>query len=188
MIEIACRQQRKWIDDGYMPICISVNQSKWLFYQTDYVDHLCEILARYEIEPQYIQLEILEGFAVENIETMNRTLKRLHEKGFCLALDDFGSGFFSLNVLSSLVVDEVKFDKDFLLESLPEKKLKNKLALKNVVSLAKDLNLSTVVEGVEEDEDEKFISSIGCNYGQGYYHSRPITPEEFELRFLLRRK
>lgn len=184
MVEIVCRQLRKWIDAGYTPICISVNQSKWLFYQTDYVDHLCAILAHYAIEPRYIQLEILEGLAVENLNAMNITLKRLHEKGFCLALDDFGSGYSSLNVLSGLVVDEIKFDKDFLLESSPEKKLKNKLALKNIVSLAKDLNLSTVAEGVELEEDEMFACSIGCNYAQGYYYSHPIRPKEFETRFL----
>ncbi len=184
MVEYTCRQLRQWIDEGYEPICISVNQSKRLFYQSDYVERLCNVLGRYQIESRFVQLEILEGLAIENIEEMNRTLQRLRKKGFRLSLDDFGSGYSSLNVLSSIAVDEVKFDKAFLLESYPEKKQKNMLALKNVARLAKDLHIQTVVEGIELKEDEDFIRQIGCDYGQGYYYSAPIEPEEFSQRFL----
>ena len=114
---------------------------------------------------------------------MNKTLAQLHEKGFRLSLDDFGSGYSSLNVLAGIQVDEVKFDKDFLLESAPDKKEKNKLALKNVVKLAKDLQITTVAEGVEVQQDEEFVHSIGCEYGQGFFYSCPIPPEEFAQRY-----
>lgn len=184
MVDRTCCQLRKWMDEGYEPICISVNQSRLLFYQSDYVDRLCSILQRYGIPNGFIQLEILEGLAIENIEQMNKTLTQLHEKGFRLSLDDFGSGYSSLNVLAGIQVDEVKFDKDFLLESAPDKKEKNKLALKNVVKLAKDLQITTVAEGVEVQQDEEFVHSIGCEYGQGFFYSCPIPPEEFALRYL----
>lgn len=184
MVDRTCCQLRKWLDAGYEPICISVNQSRLLFYQSDYVDRLCSILQRYEIPNGLIQLEILEGLAIENIEQMNKTLTQLHEKGFRLSLDDFGSGYSSLNVLAGIQVDEVKFDKDFLLESAPDKKERNKLALKNVVKLAKDLQITTVAEGVEVQQDEEFVSSIGCEYGQGFFYSCPIPPEEFACRYL----
>lgn len=184
MIEGTCRQLRKWIDEGYEPLCISVNQSRLLFYQSDYVDRLCAVLDRYHIPKRLIQLEILEGLAMENMEQMNKTLVQLHEKGFRLSLDDFGSGYSSLNVLAGIQVDEVKFDKDFLLESAPDRKEKNKLALKNVVKLAKDLEITTVAEGVETSQDEAFVRSIGCEYGQGFFYSCPIRPEEFADRYL----
>lgn len=184
MVDRTCRQLREWMDAGYEPICISVNQSRLLFYQSDYVERLCAIMDRYHIPHGYIQLEILEGLAIENIEQMNKTLAQLHEKGFRLSLDDFGSGYSSLNVLAGIQVDEVKFDKDFLLESAPDKKEKNKLALKNVVKLAKDLQITTVAEGVEVQQDEEFVHTIGCEYGQGFFYSCPIPPEEFAQRYL----
>ena len=184
MVDRTCRQLREWMDAGYEPICISVNQSRLLFYQSDYVERLCAVMDRYHIPHGYIQLEILEGLAIENIEQMNKTLAQLHEKGFRLSLDDFGSGYSSLNVLAGIQVDEVKFDKDFLLESAPDKKEKNKLALKNVVKLAKDLQITTVAEGVEVQQDEEFVHSIGCEYGQGFFYSCPIPPEEFTQRYL----
>lgn len=187
MVERTCCQLREWMDAGYEPLCVSVNQSRLLFYQSDYVERLCAILQRYEIPNGLIQLEILEGLAIENIEQMNKTLAQLHENGFRLSLDDFGSGYSSLNVLAGIQVDEVKFDKDFLLESAPDKKEKNKLALKNVVKLAKDLQITTVAEGVEVQQDEEFVSSIGCEYGQGFYYSCPIPPEEFASRYLKRK-
>lgn len=184
MVDRTCRQLREWMDAGYEPICISVNQSRLLFYQSDYVERLCAVMDRYHIPHGYIQLEILEGLAIENIEQMNKTLAQLHEKGFRLSLDDFGSGYSSLNVLAGIQVDEVKFDKDFLLESAPDKKEKNKLALKNVVKLAKDLQITTVAEGVEVQQDEEFVHTIGCEYGQGFFYSCPIPPEEFAQRYL----
>ena len=184
MVDRTCCQLREWMDAGYEPICISVNQSRLLFYQSDYVDRLCSILQRYGIPNRFIQLEILEGLAIENIGQMNKTLAQLHEKGFRLSLDDFGSGYSSLNVLAGIQVDEVKFDKDFLLESAPDKKERNKLALKNVVKLAKDLPIATVAEGVEMEQDEEFVRSIGCEYGQGFFYSCPIPPEEFASRYL----
>lgn len=184
MVDRTCRQMREWMDAGYDPICISVNQSRLLFYQSDYVERLCAVLERYRIPNGYIQLEILEGLAIENIEQMNKTLTQLHEKGFRLSLDDFGSGYSSLNVLAGIQVDEVKFDKDFLLESAPDKKERNKLALKNVVKLAKDLQITTVAEGVEVQQDEEFVRSIGCEYGQGFFYSCPVPPEEFAQHYL----
>ena len=184
MVDRTCCQLREWMDAGYEPICISVNQFRLLFYQSDYVDRLCSILQRYGIPNRFIQLEILEGLAIENIRQMNKTLAQLHEKGFRLSLDDFGSGYSSLNVLAGIQVDEVKFDKDFLLENAPDKKERNKLALKNVVKLAKDLRIATVAEGVEMEQDEEFVRSIGCEYGQGFFYSCPIPPEEFASRYL----
>lgn len=188
MVELVCRQLREWLDKGYAPIRISVNQSKLLFYQSDYVQRLCEITDQYKIERKYITLEILEGLAAESIEELNKNISILHQKGFKISLDDFGSGYSSLNLLASLEIDEVKLDRGFLAEDLSMKNKKLRVLMQNIIRLANDLNISTVVEGVETEDNEAFICRIGTDYGQGYYYSRPVSCEEFEERFVSKKK
>ena len=186
MVEQVCRQLRQWIDAGYEPITVSINQSKLLFYQSDYVSRLCEITDRYRIPRSYIMLEILEGLAVQSIEEINKNISVLHEKGFKLSLDDFGSGYSSLNLLSDLEIDEVKLDRGFLAKDLSVKNRKQRMLMRSIIHLARDLKISTVVEGVENETNEAFISGIGADYGQGYYYSRPIPGKEFEEKYLKR--
>ena len=157
---------------------------KLLFYQEDYVDRLCEITDHYRVPRKYLVLEILEGLAAENLEELNRTILRLKEKDFQISMDDFGSGYSSLNILSGLEIDEVKLDREFLMAMGTNREAKQKTMMRNVVQIAKDIGIRTVAEGVETEADEKFLQSIGCNYGQGYYYSRPVPAAEFGERFL----
>ena len=157
---------------------------KLLFYQEDYIDRLCEITDHYRVPRKYLVLEILEGLAAENLEELNRTILRLKEKDFQISMDDFGSGYSSLNILSGLEIDEVKLDREFLMAMGTNREAKQKTMMRNVVQIAKDIGIRTVAEGVETEADEKFLQSIGCNYGQGYYYSRPVPAAEFGERFL----
>lgn len=157
---------------------------KLLFYQEDYIDRLCEITDHYRVPRKYLVLEILEGLAAENLEELNRTILRLKEKDFQISMDDFGSGYSSLNILSGLEIDEVKLDREFLMAMGTNREAKQKTLMRNVVQIAKDIGIRTVAEGVETEADEKFLQSIGCNYGQGYYYSRPVPAAEFGERFL----
>ena len=184
MVELVCQMQRKWLDMGKEIVPISVNQSKLLFYQEDYIERLCEITDRYGISRKYIVLEILEGLAAENLDDLNHTIFRLKELGFQISMDDFGSGYSSLNILSSLEIDEVKLDREFLLAMGTAREKKQKAMMRNVVQIAKDFKIRTVAEGVETEENEHFLQEINCDYGQGYYYSRPIPAAEFEERFL----
>ena len=129
-------------------------------------------------------LEILEGLAAENLDELNHTIFRLKELGFQISMDDFGSGYSSLNILSSLEIDEVKLDREFLLAMGTSREEKQKAMMRNVVQIAKDFKIRTVAEGVETEENEHFLQEIDCDYGQGYYYSRPIPAVEFEERFL----
>lgn len=183
MVEQACKQLRQWMDAGKEPIHIAVNQSKLLFYQSDYIEQLCNITKRYDISPEQITLEIIEGLAAKNIEELNKTIHKLHELGFHISLDDFGSGYSSLNILATIEIDELKLDRTFLSEELL-KRQSQQMMLKNVVQLSKDLHIKTVVEGVETLDNHELIKILGCNYGQGYYYSRPIPVDEFEKEFL----
>ena len=184
MVEQACKKLREWLDKGYEPIQISVNQSKRLFYQAHYIERLCKIREKYQIPARLIMLEILEGLAVGNVQELNEVIKQLQEKGFEISMDDFGAGYSSLNVLGSLEINELKLDRQFLMPSTADNEKKQRTIMKNIVRLAKDLSIRIVVEGVETKENEEFIKSIGCDTGQGYYYSRPIPTNEFEDKFM----
>lgn len=184
MVELVCRAQRRWLDMGLEIFPVSVNQSKLLFYQEDYIERLCEITDRYQVPRKYLVLEILEGLAAENMEALNTTILRLKENGFQISMDDFGSGYSSLNILAGLEIDEVKLDREFLFEMGSDREEKQKTMMRNVVQMARDFRIRTVAEGVETLENEEFLQEIHCDYGQGYYYSRPIPVDVFEEKFL----
>ena len=184
MVENVCRKIREWIDAGITPVPISVNQSKILFYEEDYVENLCAVLERYRIPGDLITLEILEGLAAGNIDELNEKIDQLKEKGFRISMDDFGSGYSSFNILGKLHIDELKMDRVFLSAITGKEDERQKIIMAQVVDLAKKLRISTVAEGVETKENEALIRALGCSYGQGYYYSRPVDEEEFDRKYM----
>ena len=188
MLEQACRRLREWTDAGLEPVPISVNQSKLTFFMPDYVNRIMAIVDRYQVPPRLLTLEILEGTALENVEVMNKRLESLHKKGFRISMDDFGSGYSSLNILGKLKIDELKLDRGFLMEAAAGENPNAGLIMEQVVQLSKKLAISTVVEGVETEANEQLIKGLGCDYGQGYLYSRPIPEEEFTERWVSRAK
>lgn len=188
MFEQACLQLRKWMDQGIAPIGISVNQSKLLFYEADYVDCLKQIVNKYQVSPQLLTLEILEDLVADNVDEVNDKIHLLHQIGFRVSMDDFGSGYSSLNILGKLHIDELKVDRGFLQEIFDSDNQKAKIILEEVIKLAKTLAISTVVEGIETKEYHDLMKSFGCDLGQGYYYSRPISQEDFDKRYMEERK
>ena len=186
MLEEVCRQIRKWIDDGLTPVPVSVNQSKLLFYEADYIDNLKSLLDKYQIPAELISLEILEGLASENVNELNKRIGRLREIGFKISLDDFGSGYSSMNTLASREIDELKFDRGFLLglKDSGEEYERQIIIMNEIVELTKKLKISTVVEGVETKENEELVRALGCEYGQGYYYSMPMSASEFSEKYV----
>ena len=187
MVECVCRQIRQWMDEEIRPIPISVNQSKLLFYETDYIPKLCSLVEKYHIPAELINLEILEGLAVNNMDEMNRKIAMLQEKGFRVSMDDFGSGYSSLNTLCNLRINELKLDRGFLMQTTEEENEKLRMIMEHIVQMSKSLHISTVVEGVETKENEKLIQSLGCDYGQGYFYSKPIDAAEFSEKYMKKR-
>ena len=174
------------MDQGSDPVPLSVNQSKLLFYESDYTDKLKALLEKYQIPARLITLEILEGLAMENIEELNEKIVRLKEIGFQISMDDFGSGYSSLNTLASLKIDELKIDRGFLLrlQDAKEDYRRQVIIMDEVVKLTKKLKIRTVVEGVETEENEKLVQKLDCDYGQGYYYGRPVSAEEFTEKYI----
>ncbi|WP_295754268.1 GGDEF domain-containing protein [uncultured Holdemanella sp.] len=179
MLRKAIQQIRKWIDMGIQPVNISVNQSKIVFYHENYITELQSLLREYDVSASYITLEVLESTVIEDFKLFNQILSEVKKLGFSVSLDDFGSGYSSLNVLSKLDIDELKIDRIFLHTDSELENKKTKWILEAIINIAKKSNIRVVVEGVESIEDDRFIRCIGANVGQGYYYSRPLAIDAF---------
>lgn len=179
MLRKAIQQIRKWIDMEIQPVNISVNQSKIVFYHENYISELKSLLREYDVSASYITLEVLESTVIEDFKLFNQILSEVKKLGFSVSLDDFGSGYSSLNVLSKLDIDELKIDRIFLHTDSELENKKTKLILEAIINIAKKSNIRVVVEGVESIEDDRFIRCIGANVGQGYYYSRPLAIDVF---------
>ena len=179
MLRKAIQQIRKWIDMGIQPVNISVNQSKIVFYHENYISELQSLLREYDVSASYITLEVLESTVIEDFKLFNQIFSEVKKLGFSVSLDDFGSGYSSLNVLSKLDIDELKIDRIFLHTDSELENKKTKLILEAIINIAKKSNIRVVVEGVESIEDDRFIRCIGANVGQGYYYSRPLAIDAF---------
>lgn len=177
MLEQACKVLKEWKTKGYPQIRIAVNQSRIVFYKQGYLSQLRKITQKYGVDPSQIVLEVTEGISIENIDEMADVIRELHNMGFTVSMDDFGSGYSSLNILKDLAIDELKLDKVFLSETREEEK--GAVIMKNIISLAKELHITTVAEGIETKDQEEFLKGIHCDIGQGYYYSRPIPVEKF---------
>lgn len=185
MVEQVCRQLRAWQDAGLKPVPISVNQTKLLFYSPGYVDKLLKLTKKYDVSPEHITLEILEGLALENVEKLNHSIDSLNAVGFQISMDDFGSGYSSLNTLGKIKIDELKLDRLFLMDVAQDREGKQRKVLAAIVALAKQLHIRTVVEGVENSDHEQMVIDLACDCAQGYYYSKPIPTARFLQEFLL---
>lgn len=145
---------------------------------------ICEIAQRYGISGHYITLEILEGLALENPQQVSMRIRRLHNYGFRISMDDFGTGYASLTTLSQIQIDELKLDRSFLLRAAQSTEHYCRKILEVVIEVAKLLHISTVAEGIETADNALLMRELNCDYGQGYYYSRPIPAEEFTKNFL----
>ncbi len=184
MAERVCRHIRSWMERGIEPVPVSVNQSRLLFFEADYPQRLQELVEESGIPAELITLEILEGLAAGNMEEMNERISQLQEEGFRVSMDDFGAGYSSLNVMGSLKIDELKLDRAFLMEISEGNDLRQKAVMEMVIALTKKLGIATVAEGVETMEDEALIREMGCDTGQGYYYSRPVSAAEFDAAYM----
>jgi len=176
--EETCRYLRKWLDEGRNVKPISVNVSRIDLYDPKLVKHLVELRQRYDIPPEYLELEITESAYTDDPEQIVTITRRLSEAGFLILMDDFGTGYSSLNMLKDLQVDVLKLDMGFLKSS--DNSPKGGSILAAIMQMARSLNMQTIAEGVETREQVEFLKSIGCQFVQGFYYSRPLPAQEFE--------
>lgn len=173
-----CQLIRKWLDEGKSPDPISVNVSRVNIYNPHLVDIFKNLITEYKIPPHYLNLELTESAFTEDQGLVMRTMSKLHSLGFKIMMDDFGSGYSSLNVLKDMEVDYLKVDMKFLQDE--EFNGRGEKVLTSVIRMAKWLHLPSIVEGVETKEQVDFLKCIGCEYAQGFYYARPMPVEEYE--------
>lgn len=184
MFEKVCQKLRYYLDHNIEPIFFSINQTKLLIFQKGYTDKLRRMLQKYNVPPKYIVIEVLEDLATHNVNELNHHIKELKSIGLSIALDDFGSGYSSLNIVAGLDIDEIKFDREFLMVDDEEKLNKNKTILRVLSQLSHSFGLRTVVEGVERGSDVEFLKTIDCDLAQGYYFDRPISDKVFDAKYI----
>ncbi len=177
--ESVCKWLRGLIDRGIEPVPVSVNVSPIDLFNIDVPEYLRALLGKYGLPASLIKIEITESAYVEDTALVRAAVKKLREMGFLVLMDDFGSGYSSLNMLSSLNVDVIKLDAQFLHLSKQGER-KGVSILESVINMAKTLSTPVIVEGVENQEQAAFLSDLGCRYMQGYFFHRPMPPKEFE--------
>ena len=169
---------KELLDQGIKPIPISLNVSQADIFLIDIPAFFKELLAKYQVSAKYIKIEITESAYAQNMAVVDELAKDLRKMGFTLLLDDFGSGYSSLNMLSSVKVDVIKLDAQFL--HLKNEDLKKGIhILESVVNMAKSIAIPMIVEGIETLEQKDFLEGLGCRYAQGFYFYRPVTKDAF---------
>ncbi|NLY83439.1 MAG: EAL domain-containing protein [Acholeplasmataceae bacterium] len=176
--EEACRLQRKWLDRGCNPLPLSVNISRVDLINPGFYETLTGLIEKYKLEPGLLELELTKTSYVKKYDEIKNVTKRLHDYGFSVHMDDFGSGYSSLNMLQDVAVDTLKIDVGFI--SGFEESGRSRNILSSVIRMAKWLKLPVIIEGVETKQQVAFLKSIGCTVAQGYYFSKPVTVERFE--------
>ncbi|MGN1157574.1 MAG: EAL domain-containing protein [Agathobacter sp.] len=175
--EETCRYIADWKQKGIFRGPISVNVSRAHFYNRELKDKLLELTAKYRIQPSDLQLEITETICAEENDTIYRKIQELRDCGFEIAMDDFGSGYSSLNMLKEIPLDVIKMDLKFLDGSGDQGK--SRYILESLIRIAQNMQLKVVVEGTETQEQVKFLKSIGNVCAQGYYYAKPVEAEEY---------
>ncbi|MCR5474833.1 MAG: GGDEF domain-containing phosphodiesterase [Lachnospiraceae bacterium] len=181
MLEAICKYIREMIDEGREVYPVSINQSRYLLYDPNYIMKVQEIMLKYKVPKGLIELEITETVFFNEKERMLDVMRNLKEFNMNLSIDDFGSGYSSLNLLRDIPFDVLKIDRGFLDESAQSES--GKWILRKIVEMAEGLNLKVICEGVETHEQVEMLLDIGCIYAQGFLYSRPIPIEEFMEKY-----
>jgi len=181
VLETACRQCKAWQGSGHQALSVAVNVSVRQFRDKEFVSHVRRVLADTGLSPAFLELEITESVA-RDLEMTRTVIEELKEIGVKVSMDDFGSGYSSLNMLYSLQVDHVKIDRSFVMDM--ERDAKKGDIVRSVIDIAKHLRLQVVAEGIETEEQARFLQGLHCHYGQGYYFSPPLPAAQFEDAFL----
>lgn len=181
--ELACKQLNNWKREGQDKFHISVNISPKDFYFTDIYGTFTELIDKYEISPKNLRLEITETAIMSDLKKQLSLIDRLRSFGFAVEMDDFGSGYSSLNMLKDINVDTLKIDMGFLRRTESSNKERSIAIINTIISLSKQLGMEVITEGVETREQVDFLTNAGCDIFQGYYFAKPMNISDFEKAY-----
>ena len=176
----ACAQLVKWSQKPETAkLSLSINDSTQEFKQDYYVAHFLSVLERPGAKPSLLKLELTESMLVDDVDDIISKMTALKAAGVRISLDDFGTGYSSLSYLKKLPLDQIKVDQTFIREMLSSSQ--DEVIVRTVVSLAQNMELEVIAEGVETEEQRQFLLSIGCVSMQGYLLSRPLRIHDFDV-------
>lgn len=176
--EKVCLFIRSELDEGREPAPISVNVSRVNLYNPQFMETLINLVEKYKIPPKYLHLELTESVFAEDARMIQSAIKYLHRAGFTILMDDFGSGYSSLNVLKDLDLDVLKIDMKFFSKGNTAEK--GEKIIEAVIKMAESLDMVVIAEGVEEKDQVDFLTNLGCDYIQGYYFAKPMPQAQYE--------
>ncbi len=179
VLHTACAQNKAWQAAGFKPVCIAVNLSARQFRQQDLVELVTRILQETGLDAAYLELELTESMIMQNVEAAIATLTRLKAIGVKFSIDDFGTGYSSLSYLKRFPIDSLKIDQSFVRDISTDPD--DAAITKTIISMAHDLGLRVIAEGVETQEQETFLRLHHCDEIQGYFFSKPVPAKEFEV-------
>ena len=177
MWKSACEILSKWKSEG-IDMFVSVNISPKDFYFMDVTAEIKNLVKRFGVSPSKLRIEITETVMMDDAEKRMNILKEFRDDGFIVEMDDFGSGFSSLNMLKDMPVDVLKIDMNFLGKTTDDKR--SQTILRNILKLTNDLEIASLTEGIETEEQYKILVEMGCKLFQGYFFAKPMSVEEFE--------
>lgn len=168
----------RWKNEGKNPAPISVNVSRIDLYNKNFVQNIQNIINKYNINPAHFNLEITESAYMDNPEIIDDIVKKLQSIGLIIMMDDFGSGYSSLNILKDIPIDVLKIDNKFLSGRASE--TRKNIILASIIQIASWLKIPVIMEGVETISQVEFLKSVGCNYIQGYFYAKPMKVKNYE--------
>ena len=184
IFEQVCKLISKWKKEDIVSVPLSFNFSRVTLMDPDVVDSVTSILDKYDILPQLLQLEITETVGELDLFFVNQILKKFKDKGIHIHLDDFGTKYSSLSVLTILQLDEVKIDRSLLVDIV--KSRKSRIVIKSVIDMCNALNISVIAEGVDDSQQIGILSRMGCHKFQGYFYDKALSLEEFEGKYMMK--
>ena len=181
MLEQVCQKMRTWLDKNYNVVPISINLSRQHLQKEETLSKISEVVSKYEIPVNLLEFELTESAMFEKMVFLADFGQKLRKSGFSISIDDFGSGYSSLNMLKDVEVDVLKLDKAFFENENQER---GNQVISKFIELSKSLHMKVVSEGVETQEQVDFLTEVGCDMVQGYYFARPMPADEFEEKYL----
>jgi diguanylate cyclase (GGDEF)-like protein/PAS domain S-box-containing protein len=176
VLRSGCYQLKNWLDAGFPPMRLGINVSGLQFQKSDFADLVLQVLRECGLPPRFLNLEITETVIMRNESAAIATMRKLREVGVTIAIDDFGTGFSSLSSLKDLPADHLKIDRAFV-QNLPDSANEANIA-RYIVKLAHDLKLKVIAEGIENQQQLRFLREVGCDEIQGFLISRPLPAEQ----------
>ena len=180
VLKKVCEQMNHWIENHQLSLNVSVNFSAQHFLQRNLIEQIKEILDDSMVNPEMLEFEITETALLQNVEIVKQTLKQIKDLNIQIALDDYGTGYSSINYLRQFPFDTIKIDRSYI-HDITNSERNSRIIVESIITLIKNLGIHVVAEGVETSEQLSVLKNLQCSEVQGYIYSRPLSPEDFVL-------